>query len=815
MKDYVRGHVSTPKAPGSDQSWGELNAGPYIGTVKNNIDPLRMGRLQVNIPSLSKTADPSTDNLITCEYLSPFYGAKDIRHNIPGSTKYSASQHSYGFWAVPPDIGTRVLVIFAEGKMDEAFWIGCVQEPVTNHMIPGIAASEKTWDKSSGGPAGQFSSNIDKEKTYGTKEVPAGELNRTAPDSDPGRNYDNFNKPIHPLADLLAQQGLSADDVRGTTTSSARRETPSAVMGISTPGRKDLSTTEQPVGTKDAKFNDFVTRGIGHTFVMDDGAVDGTNQLIRLRTATGHQMLLHDTDGVVYIANGSGNSWLEMSPDGKIYIFAQEGFNLRGDGDFELHSGGNISFHAKNDIRFTAEGSVINNAENYLLNIGKKGIFHNAEEGSIRSAGRDGITSYTQGVQLHGAGGRIDLAGAQVHFNSVAAQPTWGPSWLNPDAVGIVTDESQNDVNITVGPGERLEANTAKTKTTVSNLVTHEPFTRAPSAVIETVSQWQDPVKWKQLSETPGTLEYMAQKNRENKNPSVAKTQFLADQQKYISDNSLPPSLRNKNITQKSSTDITSIIGKLQKKQTLNRTELKTLSDTGIYNAREARIAGQSVAENVNANGSVIISKAKRTLKDIDASGMFKGKKTGGFNNLDVGKAKELYDTFAGKYNDIYNVATVIPNLSKDDVGSLIINKVTGGNITSLSAPVVQKQAIKYLSKNIGKFFSRGSANNVPPSMRGTASGKIAQLGATFKAGLSSAVSSIGKFFSDARLKEDVHKIGVSPQGINIYMFKYKHSKGTYQGVLAQEVPWASEMTDSGYWMVDYAKLDVDFRRLN
>ena len=31
--------------------------------------------------------------------------------------------------------------------MDQAFWIGCVQDPVTNHMIPGIAASEKTWDK--------------------------------------------------------------------------------------------------------------------------------------------------------------------------------------------------------------------------------------------------------------------------------------------------------------------------------------------------------------------------------------------------------------------------------------------------------------------------------------------------------------------------------------------------------------------------------------------------------------------------------------------------------------------------------------------
>ena len=168
IKTHLRGHASTSTPPGTDDQWSERNPGPYIGIVKDNKDPARMGRLQVNIPSLSKTADPITSNLIVCEYLSPFYGAKDINHNIPGNTDYSSSQHSYGFWAVPPDLGTRVLVIFAEGNMDQAFWIGCIQEPVANHMIPGIAASEKTWDKSSGGPAGQYSSGVDKKTTYGT-----------------------------------------------------------------------------------------------------------------------------------------------------------------------------------------------------------------------------------------------------------------------------------------------------------------------------------------------------------------------------------------------------------------------------------------------------------------------------------------------------------------------------------------------------------------------------------------------------------------------------------------------------------------------
>ena len=490
--DYLKGHASTSKAPGEDKSWAQGQPGPFIGVVKNNVDPLRMGRLQVNIPNLSKTADPISSNLITCEYLSPFYGAKDVKYNIPGSTKYEDSQHSYGFWAVPPDIGTRVLVIFAEGKLDQAFWIGCVQDAVTNHMVPGLAASEKTWDKNSGGPAGQFGSATDKQSTYGTKNVPAGEVNRQNPSSNPALNYDSFNKPIHPLADVLKDQGLSADDIRGTTTSSARRETPSSVFGISTPGPKDTSTTKQYVGTKDIRKQDFVTRKIGHTFVMDDGDVDGNNQLTRLRTASGHQLLMHDTEGVVYLANGSGKAFIEMEKNGKINIYSDRGVSIRSEGDFNVHSDKNINFHAKEKINFTAEENVVLNAEKYVYVMGDSGILSASQSGSVRHFARDGITSFTQGTQLHGASGRIDLAGSQVHLNSVGARAIWGPGWLKPSSNKIdLTPIKTSDI-VAEQPIKNGKPNFEKTKvkTTVMDsktnrvtgaFVTHEPYDRTAS----------------------------------------------------------------------------------------------------------------------------------------------------------------------------------------------------------------------------------------------------------------------------------------------------------------------------------------------
>ena len=481
LHNYLKGDASTPKAPGSDKSWAGTNAGPYLGIVKGNMDPTRMGRLKVHIPSLAKTSDPSEGQLVTCEYLAPFYGAKGGKYAKGAGTGFEDSQHSYGMWMVPPDLETKVLVIFAEGKMEQAYWIGCVQEPYTNHMTPGIASSTNTNDALDGtfeGPDAGFQE--DKQSKYGSKNVPSGELNRNRQGALQNGNYESLPKPIHPFAETLLQQGLSADDIRGNTSSSARRETPSQVFGISTPGRKDETTTKVNVGTRDSEAKDFVTRKTGHTFVMDDGAADGTNQLTRLRTASGHQLLMHDTEGVVYLANGSGKAFIEMAKDGTISVYSDGGINMRTGKDFNLHSETNINFHAKGTINFTSENHLALNAEGYLFAMGEKGVFNSAQKGAVRHYGRDGISSFTEGTQLHGAKGRIDLAGSQVHLNSIKASPLWGPSWLKPDAIGIKVTEGLIDIDDD-NPLSQGKPNKIDNKTTVTDFVTHEPYDRQSS----------------------------------------------------------------------------------------------------------------------------------------------------------------------------------------------------------------------------------------------------------------------------------------------------------------------------------------------
>ena len=83
------------------------------------------------------------------------------------------------------------------------------------------------------------------------------------------------------------------------------------------------------------------------------------------------------------------------------------------------------------------------------------------------------------------------------------------------------------------------------------------------------------------------------------------------------------------------------------------------------------------------------------------------------------------------------------------------------------------------------------------------------------KKAASKAKSFVKKLFSDIRLKTNIEFIGKSPSNINIYSFSYIGNPTKYVGVMAREVPWASEKHSNGYLMVDYNKLDVEFKRLN
>jgi len=309
-----------------------ISPGPYIGIVKNVIDPLYSGVLQVYIPELGgdPTDKTSWKNMM---YATPFYG----RTNIQDGSSYAGSPHSYGMWFVPPDIDNKVLCIFANGDPAKGYWFACIPDWPAMHMLPGIAAPV---DKSGVAPV------VDH---YDSKDDPQG-LSAV-------RSLDKY---IHENQRAIwDKQGLTQDPDRGPGRSSAQRETPSAVFGISTPGRPIMDddpklypdnigftsggTTQKAPG----QLTGVMGRKGGHTFIMDDGDSDGNNQMFRMRSAAGHMILMNDTKEFIYIINSQGTAWVEMDAKGAINIFSQSQMNITAKDGFSLETQGSLKMKGK------------------------------------------------------------------------------------------------------------------------------------------------------------------------------------------------------------------------------------------------------------------------------------------------------------------------------------------------------------------------------------------------------------------------------------------------------------------------------------
>jgi hypothetical protein len=323
-----------------------------------------MGQLIVTIPDwagIPNLGDPmgDTDGVtaegITVSYASPFFGQSyGTDDALDPDTPFQSGQ-SYGMWFVPPDIGCTVLVTFVAGDLNRGYWFACVYNTPSHHMVPGLGRSIAGAKEGTRNPGDSLSSKLTSDSVLPVVEADISESTIFG--------ADGFVKtPRYPhemQAYTLIQQGLDRDPVRGAISSSSMRESPSNVYGISTPGRKAGKTDQYAGRPQQVAF-----RTGGHQFVMDDGAdgdsanPEGTDQLIRLRTAGGHQILMNDTTGdgivddgasapgIIYIASKSGSQWLEFSATGAINMYGAGGFNLRTTGGMNFHSDSSITMNA-------------------------------------------------------------------------------------------------------------------------------------------------------------------------------------------------------------------------------------------------------------------------------------------------------------------------------------------------------------------------------------------------------------------------------------------------------------------------------------
>jgi hypothetical protein len=424
------------KANSPDSGGGGSKQYPVIGIVKDNIDADRSGKIRVALQDGQGTTNPNdASGWTTVQYLTSFFGVVNASSGQDSDDlgTYKNNSSSYGQWQAPPDIGTKVVCLFINGDPSAGFYIGSIPEPETLQMVPAIGASDRV--KLNAGEAASFG---------GATRLPVTNLNTNNKAKSNSNQFLDTPRPVHSYtASVMSQQGIIRDPVRGPISSSASRETSSRVgWGVSTPGRpiyeggyNDENLPNNLSSENDQQLRVISRRG-GHSIVMDDGDIIGRDQLIRIRTAMGHQILMSDDGQTLMLLHSNGQSYIELGKEGTVDIFSTNSINLRTQGDFNVHADRHINLHAMENLNIQAKNIHTNSEEETKSRAGKDYKVDTLGNFTVKAASAFAASSGGESSMV--AGGQAFVNGSKVNLNS-------GSPGLTPAAVPIIALVAQTD----------------------------------------------------------------------------------------------------------------------------------------------------------------------------------------------------------------------------------------------------------------------------------------------------------------------------------------------------------------------------------
>ena len=443
--------------------------GPFLGIVVNNVDPTRSGRLQVWIEQFGATDADGAPNLDddtlwrTVSYLPPFYGVTPHTGTSEQAGTFTGNQQSYGMWFTPPDLGTVVICFFVAGDPNQGFYTGCVPDAGINHMVPAIGASRRF--QLANGPQDSYFA--------GASQLPVTEINSENLEISQDPRFFDKVKPVHSyVAGVMLQQGLIKDTTRGPITSNSQRESPSAVFGISTPGRAIYQggLTEAAIKGQlergEIKPQDIqvIARRGGHSLVMDDGDLEGRDNLVRIRTAKGHQITMSDDGDCFYIIHANGQTWLEFGKQGTVDVFSTNSVNIRTQGTINLHADKDINMFAGGAVNVKSTTMKLQSESSFdIMGMGKLTLYSKNLIG-IKSDGSLNLKSSSAGSW--DAGGSLNLKAGCISLNSGGGAPV--------DTPAALVDKALADTKFVNNQGWVTEFGTLKT--VVTRAPTHEPY---------------------------------------------------------------------------------------------------------------------------------------------------------------------------------------------------------------------------------------------------------------------------------------------------------------------------------------------------
>jgi hypothetical protein len=149
------------------------------------------------------------------------------------------------------------------------------------------------------------------------------------------------------------------------------------------------------------------------------------NEYFRVRTRTGHQILLHNSEDLIYIGNARGTAWIELTSNGKIDIYAEDSISIHTENDLNFRADRDINFEAGRNVNIKAAGGKMQ-----LESVGSVNIIAAADGKITVGAGFDLVSG--SGTKLSSGGATnikssdTNIDGGNINLNSglaVAATP--------------------------------------------------------------------------------------------------------------------------------------------------------------------------------------------------------------------------------------------------------------------------------------------------------------------------------------------------------------------------------------------------------
>lgn len=450
----------------------------YMAVVKDTRSPVRGGEIRCFILSSGINRDKYENDenyWVTASYAPKFYGISGINGN---SDDFYGSPTSFGESFPIPLVGNYVFIFSPcmTGENVSWYWFACPMDNRQNYMIPGVPYNFEE---------GKYLNQGD------TKRVPLCEFNRSNLEAlSPTKSVVSKEKyqPIYiPLYDSIKKQGLENDKLRGYSSSSYKRSSPSMSYGyltplgnqftiddgwslsdnktnwVDNPNDKKAEKSLSSLGSNDFTKNNWKSdlSDVSDKLIRYDGG-------FRLRTRHGTQVLISDS-GNIYMINKDGTAWSEITDDGQIDCYSKNGVNVSSDGVVNLHSAGDLSVEVGGNLKLKVGGSIIVESTSKVdittpeFNTNTKITSPNIEASSIKTTSLESTSAQIMGAVLQGT-----LQGTAFYATSSGVVPTPQPE---PIAIPPVLP------NVSKPQTQNIDGQGDKKQTSINTRVpTAEPY---------------------------------------------------------------------------------------------------------------------------------------------------------------------------------------------------------------------------------------------------------------------------------------------------------------------------------------------------